>query len=150
MAEFESPYCPECDEAFDFPDPPPLGRRAFLRAAGGAAAALSLTAGAKLYAEDETPRKAKPAEDLVRELHASLKNDQKKKVVLPFDHGAGKGRRATRLGMYNAAIGNVRIKDVYTQAQQDLIEKILKAMASGEEGFRQFSRDSSWDASGAM
>ena len=26
MAEFETPYCPECDEAWDFPEPPPVDR----------------------------------------------------------------------------------------------------------------------------
>ena len=153
MAEFESPYCPECDEAFDFPAPT-IGRRAFLRAAGVAGAAVALTAAGTARAADapavEAPKKARPAEDLVRELFATLKDDQKKKVVLPFDHGAAKDRLPTRMGMFNAPINNVRLKDVYTPAQQDLVEKIVKSMSSGEEGYRQFSRDGEWDASKAF
>ena len=152
MAEFESPYCPECDEAFDFPAPT-IGRRDFLRAAGVAAAAVALT-GAGVAAADAppvvTPKKAKPAEDLVRELFATLKDDQKKKVVLPFDHGAAKDKLPTRMGMYNAPINKIRLKDVYTPAQQDLVEKIVKSMSSGEEGYRQISRDGDWDASHAF
>jgi len=150
MAEFESPHCPECDEAFDFPAPT-IGRRNFLRVAGVAAVALSAGGISRADAPAaEAPKKARPAEDLVRELFASLKDEQKKKVVLPFDHGAGKGSRPTRLGMYNAPINKVRLKDVYTSPQQELIEKIVKAMSSGDEGYRQFTRDGSWDASGAF
>ena len=37
MAKFESKYCPECDEAFDYPEP--LGRRDFLRTTAASAAA---------------------------------------------------------------------------------------------------------------
>jgi len=153
MAEFESPYCPECDEAFTFPEAPAIGRRQFLRSASGvAAAAVALTATGKGTSADApaTPRKAKPAEELVHELYATLKDEQKKKVLLPFDHGAGQNRRPTRLGMYNEAINKVRIKDVYSKAQTELVEKIVKALSSGEEGYRQISRDSSWDASGSL
>ena len=146
MAEFESPYCPECDEAFDFPEPT-IGRRDFLRAAG--VAAVAVTAAGTARAAD-APKKARPAEDLVREMYATLKDDLKKKVVLPFDHGAAKDRRPTRMGMYNAPINNVRLKDVYTAAQQELIEKIVQAMSSGEEGYRQLSRNGDWDASTAF
>ena len=149
MAEFESSHCPECEEAFTFPAPT-IGRRDFLRVAGAAVALTAVgTASAAAPAPVE-PKKPKPAEDLVRELYATLKDDQKKKVVLPFDHGAGKDRLPTRMGMYNAPINNVRLKDVYTPAQQDLVEKIVKSMSSGEEGYRQISRDGDWDASKAF
>jgi hypothetical protein len=125
-----------------------MGRRDFLRAAGVAAVALTAGGTARAAAPaPDAPKKARPAEDLVRELFAGLKDEQKKKVVLPFDHGAAKDRLPTRMGMYNAPIMNVRLKDVYTPAQQDLVEKIVKAMSSGDEGFRQISRDGDWDAS---
>jgi hypothetical protein len=151
MAEIESPYCPECDDAFDFPEPPRVNRRDFFLAAGGTAAAVALTAGT-VSAADEKPaaRKPRPAEDLVRELFASLNADQKKRVVLPFNHGAGKTSRATRLGMYNAPIMNIRIDSVYTKPQQDLIERIVKSMCSGDEGYRRISRMGRWDNSGAL
>jgi len=145
MAEIESPYCPECDEAFNFPEAT-VDRRSFIRALGGAAA-LALGAPGLTRAEDPVTRKPRPAEALVRELHASLTEAQKKRVILDYDHGAGKNRRPTRLGMYNAPIQNIRIKDVYTKPQQELIERIVKAMCSGDEGYRQISRGGKWDAS---
>src|SRR5436190_16414 len=98
MAEIESPYCPECDEAFDFPEPLPVDRRDFIRGVVGGAAAVALTTG--VSRADQPPaakvRQPRPAEDLVRELHAGLSDEQKKRVVLDFDHGAGKGGRPTR------------------------------------------------------
>src|SRR5436309_1373566 len=148
MAEIETPYCPECDEAFDFPEPPAVGRRDFIRAVGGAAAAVALTGGAARAAAPA--RKPRPAEELVRELFAGLSDEQKKRVVLPFDHGAGKGRRPTRKGMYNAPINGVRLETVYTKAQQDLIERIVKSMCAGDQGYRQISRGGTWDGSRAF
>ncbi len=140
MSEKVSPYCPECDEAFDFPQP--LARREFLLAAGGAAA-LAFTAQAAAPAI----RKPRPAEDLVRELHASLSQAQKQRAVKPYDYGAGKGKRPLRQGMFNEAIEKIYIQDVYTKAQQELIERIVKSMCSGDDGYWQISRMGKWDAS---
>src|SRR5262245_19096305 len=116
MAEIESPYCPECDDAFDFPQPPPVDRRSFFRAVGVGPAALAAT---RLVgrADDTAPAAARtpaPAEDLIRELYSGLKDEQKKKVALPYDHRLARNARPARLGMYNAPINNVRIEDVYT------------------------------------
>lgn len=150
MAVIETPYCPECDEAFDFPEPLPVDRRGFLRVAGGTAAVALLGTAASAAAPTPT-KKPKPAEDLIKELYATLKDDQKKKLVYAYDHGGGgKGRRPTRLGMYNAAIMKIRICDVYTKAQQELLERIVKSMCSDEEGYRQISRRGTWDGSGAF
>lgn len=146
MAEIETPYCPECDEAFDFPELTPVARRDFLRAVGGATAALALS-GAVARSAAPASRQPRPAEELVRELHSTLSQEQKTRVVLPYDHGAGKNRRPTRQGMYNAPINNIRIRDVYTKAQQELLERIVQSMCSGEEGYRQISRLGNWDAS---
>ncbi len=44
MAEIESSYCPECEEAFNFPDPLPVDRRNFIRVVGGTAAAIAMGA----------------------------------------------------------------------------------------------------------
>jgi hypothetical protein len=154
MAEFESPYCPECAEAFDFPEPPPLDRRRFIRVVGGAAAAVVLgTTGGRVAAAPEEARiekKPKPAEDLVKELFGTMTAEQKKSVVLPFDHGRKASDRPTRLGMYNEPILGVRIGSVYTKAQQELIEKIVKSLCSGDDGYRQISRLGRWDASRSL
>jgi hypothetical protein len=143
MSEKVSPYCPECDEAFDFPEP--IARRDFLRAVG-ASAALALV-GTAAPAVAPAARKPRPAEDLIRELHSTLTDAQKKRVMLDYDHGAGKGKRPTRMGMYNQAINKIHIKDVYTKPQQELVERIVKSMCSGDDGYRQISRLGTWDAS---
>jgi hypothetical protein len=129
---------------------PALDRRNFIRVVGGGLAAL--TAGApRLRAADETPdRPAKPAESLIKELFASLKDEQKKDIVLPFDHGADQQKPATRLGMYNAPVLGKKIGSNYTKAQQDLIEKIVKAMTAGEDGYQRISRNGTWDGSKAL
>ena len=93
--------------------------------------------------------KAKVAEGLIQELHASLTDAQKKNVLLPFDHGA-KGGTPTRLGMYNSALLDQKIGTVYTKGQQELIEKILRSMVSGEEGYKRISRNGTWDTTGSL
>jgi len=152
MAEIESPFCPECDEAYDFPEPPPVDRRNFIRVLGGTAAAVAIGASgaipsAKADETAEPPKQKKPAEELVKELFSSLKDEQKEKVAKTFDHGQSKTRRAMRLGMFNQPIGGVRINSVYTKAQEELIEKIVKSMSSGDDGYRQISRLGKWDGS---
>lgn len=154
MAEFESLSCPECAEAFDFPAPPPathapaaVDRRDFIRVLGAGAAAA--TVGAPLLADTAKPeRKPRPAEELIKELFAGLKDDQKKKVVLDYDHGTRGGKGLpTRQRMVNGPLAGVRIGSVYTKPQVELLTKIVKAMCNGEEGYRQISRKGTWDNS---
>ncbi len=150
MAEIESPYCPECDDAFNFPEPPPVDRRSFFRVLGGAAAAVALGAGSSIRGatdETKTDKKPRPAEELIKELFSTLKDEQKKKVVLPYDHQEEKDSRPARLGMYNKAINDIRIDTVYTKAQEELLERIVKSMSNGDEGYRLVSRGGNWDGS---
>lgn len=152
MAIHESPYCPECVEAFDYPEPMPVARRDFLKAGVAAGAALAV-GGAAVQAAAPPSRTPRPSEELIRELFSSLKSDQAKRLVYDYDHGLAKNNRnavPTRMGMYNGPIMNIRIKDVYSKGQQELIEKIVQSMSSGEDGFRQISRLGRWDASGSM
>ncbi len=136
--------CPECDDAQDL-----LARRSFIRVVGGAAALGSLAGLPRsAHAEDTATKVAKPAESLVRELYASLSEEQRKSVVLPWNHGAEKGL-ATRLGMYNAPIGK-KICEVYTKPQQELIERTLKAICSDDAGYERISRRGTFDASGSL
>ncbi len=136
MSENPTP-CPECL------DPEALHRRDFIRAAGGAAAALTLAgtvAAPRLRArQDKAPN---PAEDLVKELYATLTSDQKKIVVRPWDS-------PKRSKFFNAPMGK-KIGDAYTKAQQELLERILEAISSGEDGMRCLSRAGSWDNSGSF
>jgi hypothetical protein len=92
---------------------------------------------------------AKPAEDLVKELYATLTADQKKDVVLPWNHGASARSLPTRMRMYNSPI-NRRIGQCYTQAQQELISKILRAICSDDEGYRRITRNGNFDGSRSL
>src|SRR5262245_4639973 len=133
--------CPECEDL----SVPAVGRRDFLRAVGaGAAVAAAGAPALRAASETKTP---KPAEALILELYSSLKDEQKKAIAVPLDHG---GKTPTRLATYNSADRNQKIGDNYTKAQQELIEQIVKSVVSGEEGYRRISRNGTWDGSGAF
>jgi len=146
MSELRKPACPDCDG---------IDRRAFLSTMGGAAAVAGLGSIPAVARADEpaakTPppaRQAKPAEALVKELFTGLSDEQKRQVVLPWDHKQGNNNLPTRLRMYNGPIvANATIGGVYTPAQRELVENICKAISSGEDGYRQLSRNGTWDGS---
>jgi hypothetical protein len=129
-----------------------LARRDFFRVVGGAAAlAVAAKATPQLLAEPVKPAKAvKPAESLIQELHSTLTPAQKSQIVLPFNHGP-RGGMPTRLGMYNSAALNKELNkeigQVYTKPQTEMIERIVRSITSGEDGYRQISRGGTWDAS---
>jgi hypothetical protein len=154
MAEDPKQFCPECEST------DALDRRSFFRQVGkhtAAAVALGSVAGSlpRLRA-DEKPAKteekpAKPAEDWIRELVGSLSDEQKKTVILPWDHGADKGKLATRLALDpNSALLGKKIGANYTKPQQEIIERIVKAISAGEEGYTKISRNGTWDGSGSL
>lgn len=147
-----NPTCPECDLGPDLL--PALDRRHFIRVLGTQAAALAVagSAGATVARAADKPAATKPAESLIRELFATLTADQKKAVALPWDHGVKEGKGTpTRLGMYNAAVNKQTvIKDAYTKPQQELLDRIFRAICSGEDGYRRLSRGGNFDNSGAF
>jgi hypothetical protein len=119
------------------PDPmTAVDRRQFLRTAG-AGVALLAAGGPALAAAPA------PAEELVKELFATLSDEQKRTVVLPWDYPARTGGLA-RLTMTDSAI-NRRIGEALRPAQQELVERILRALCSGDEGYRQLSRNNTFD-----
>jgi hypothetical protein len=134
--------------------PADTDRRSFLKTVAGVAAgagAVSLLSG-RASAEDKPAASVtpKPAEALIKELHSTLSDDQKSKLVLPWDHGGGKGQTPSRLRMYNGPFEKHRIDEQYTKAQQDLSHQILKAILADDEGYRRISKDGTWDNSGAF
>jgi hypothetical protein len=133
--------CPECGDTVPAE---PLDRRHFLRAAGAGAAALALARIPTAWAQEAKPADTsnKTAEDLIKELYSALDADQKKDVVGPIDAPG-------RMKLYNAALGK-KIGAVYTKPQQELVGRILKAISSGEEGWKQISRGGTWDGSKAF
>jgi hypothetical protein len=91
-----------------------------------------------------------PAEQLVCELYAALSPAQRQQVCYPWDHRIG-NNLPTRLRMYNAPIfPQARIGQVYTPAQRELVDRILHAISSGEEGYNQLSREGTFDTGGGM
>ena len=142
--------CPDCEQT-TFDDG--MGRRDFLRMAGGTAVTLvGLQAVPRIARADETPaaapaaRAAKPAEALIRELYTSLNDDQKRQVVRPFDHRANANAPLTRHRMYNTPLGR-KIGDVYTRPQQELVQRILRSISSDDEGYQKITRNGTFDGS---
>ncbi len=130
------------------PSTPALDRRRFFRLVGAATAGSfaarldsSAALGAPLRPDEHQP---KPAEELVREFHASLNPFQRQQLVYPWNH-SGKGSGPARLGVYNTAIGPA-IGETLTKNQRELVERLLKSMTSGDEGWRKITRNGGWDA----
>ncbi len=153
MNEQSKVQCPECEQ------PDSVGSRQFLMAVGGTAVTLaSLQAVPALAQPAATPPAAqpaarpaaKPAEALVRELYSTLTAEQRGRVVLAWNHGAGANATATRLKMYNASLNQHTIGAVYTAAQKELNQRILRAISSDEEGYRRVTRNGTFDQSGSF
>jgi hypothetical protein len=112
-----------------------IDRRGFL---GGAAATLALSRMG--WTQPSPPRRT--AEELIAELYSGMTADQKRAVVLPYDD-------PQRQEIHDQALGK-KIGDAYTRPQQELLGRILRALTSGEDGWRQISRDGTWDESRAL
>src|SRR5262245_53337827 len=87
MQEQPIPYCPDCENG---PDASlAVDRRSFLQAVSGQAALAVgvvglVNAGKSRAAVEAKPKQTRPAEELVKELFATLSAEQKRSVVLPF------------------------------------------------------------------
>jgi hypothetical protein len=145
MKPHDDNNCPECDGI------EPVDRRSFFRTMGGSAAALALGGmGGLLRADKPETAKVKPAEDLVRELYATFTADQKKTLVLPWNHTAKAGTLPTRLGMYNASLDGKKIGEHYAKPQQEILDRIFRAICSDDKGYHRLSRTGNFDASGSF
>ncbi|MGF1582927.1 MAG: DUF3500 domain-containing protein, partial [Gemmataceae bacterium] len=135
--------CPDCHEMTNAQ----LDRRKFVGVVGGAAVLpCAIPTGALSDEPSAAPgrRNSRPAEALIRELYAGMNSWQREHLVYPWNHGAENNRTPTRLRMYNSSLGEP-IGDSYTRAQRELVERILKAISSGEEGYARISRNGRWD-----
>jgi hypothetical protein len=144
-----TPNAATCRECEDGPvTTPMLGRRDFIRTVG----ALALGTAVATPKARARSKAAEASEDLVRELFVTLSGEQKKKLLLPYNHGLpanGKGT-PTRLNTYNGPINKLVLGDEYTKAQVDLVGRIFRSLGNGDEGFRQLSRGGTFDASGSF
>ena len=153
MYDQQDEHCPECDALT--PSDDGLSRRLFMKAVGGTAvtlAGLQAIPKAVSIAPAFPPAPAanpKPAEALIRELHSGLSEAQRRDAVFSWNHGATATTPAARLRFYNAAMGR-RIGDVYTPAQRELVERILRSIASGDDGFEKLTRGGTYDGSQSL
>src|SRR5262245_55424007 len=106
--------CPDCETT------PHLGRRDFIRVLGASAVAAALPAVPALSplakARAARAEKQAKAEAMVFELFATMDEEQKKKLVLPWDAGA-KGGIPARLQTHNAPVGKSVIGLEYNKKQ---------------------------------
>lgn len=135
----DAPQCADCLE-FD--------RRGFLGTLGLGAVAGGLvpTLARAADAPAAQATKSKPAEGLIRELYATLSDEQKQSLVYAWDHGSD-GGVPTRLRMVNAPHFGKRIGDNYTKPQQELCDQIFRAICSGDDGYFKISRGGRFDGS---
>ncbi len=120
MAKNENP-CSICG--------PEVSRRDFMRTAAGAAVAASLVHSKVAWADlkDDAP------ENLVKALYKSLTDEQRKEIVLPWDH-------PRRLYVTNNwYVVKPRIGKFFTADQQQLLRDIVKGLSS-PEGQEKFPR----------
>lgn len=138
--------CADCEE---------IDRRGFLgrigvgAIAGGLAPTLARAADAPATTTKAAPAisaTTKPAESLIRELHSTLSDDQKKSLVYAWDHGA-EGGTPTRFRMVNAPHFGKNIAATYTKPQQELCRQIFKSICSGDDGYHKLSRGGRFDGS---
>jgi hypothetical protein len=120
-------------------------RRDFLRLVGGGAATLAIGgATPRLLADQPASATARPAEALVQEFFAGLSVEQRRHVVLPWHHASRDRQTPTRLRMTDIPFTR-RIGELLRQPQQELVERILRALCAGEDGYRQISRNGTFD-----
>jgi hypothetical protein len=114
--------CPDCDGDFEFT------RRDFVKTVGAGAVAAGVTPLLTSVAT-AAPTAKSTGETIVKKFYDSLSDDQKGKVCFPFGH-----KLQTRLSA-NWHVTKERIGGgLYTKEQQELIDKIVRAVCS-EDGY---------------
>jgi hypothetical protein len=114
----------------------------------GAAAGVAAAVPSRVRADDAKAA-PKPAEGLIKELHATLSEDQKKALIQPYDHGASEGR-PTRQRTFNSAFNEKLIAENYTKPQRELVERIVRSILANDEAWERLSRKGTWDSSGSF
>jgi hypothetical protein len=143
----QNPSCPECEHGPEMQ--PVVGRRDFIRVLGTSAAAVAVGGLTPLQkARAARAQRQAEAEALVFELYKTMDSDQKKKLVLPWDHRNGKEPLPARLMTANAPVGKSVIGLEYDKKQVELLDRIFRSISNGEEGYKRLSRNGRFDNSG--
>jgi hypothetical protein len=142
MPADKSAQCPECEAA-------PLARRDFIRVLGTASAAVAVGGLTPLQkARAARAEKQAEAEAMVFELFKTMSDEQKKKVARPWDHKPTAADKVTgRLATGNGAVSGLTINKNYDKKQVELLDKIFRSIANGEEGYKELSRNGRFDNS---
>ena len=115
----------------------PLSRRQFVQTSAAVGAGLYLGAPAMA-----APTKYSKAEVAVKEFYSTLSDDQKKQICFSLNHP-----KRTRISA-NWAVTDPQLDSrFYTDAQRDLVKRILKHITS-EEGYERFLHQMEEDAGG--
>lgn len=141
--------CPECERGPESQ----LGRRDFIRVLGASAMAAALPVSPLsplARARAARIEKQAAAEQLIFELFSTMDSNQKKKLVLPWDAKKGNDPLPSRLMTANAPVGKSVIGLEYNKKQVELLDRIFRSIANGEQGYRQLSRDKKFDNTGSF
>lgn len=139
----KTPPCPECESGA------PIARRDFIRVIGTTAAVAAVGGLTPLQkARAARAEKQAQAEAMIFELFKTMSADQKKAVTRAWDHKPTATDKVTgRLATGNGAVGGLTINKNYEKKQVELLDKIFRSIANGEEGYKGLSRNGRFDNS---
>lgn len=138
-----TPSCPECETGA------PIARRDFIRVLGTAATVAAVGGLTPLQkARAARAEKQVQAEGMIFELFGTLSDDQKKKITRAWDHKPSATDKVTgRLATGNGAVNGLTIEKNYDKKQVELLDRIFRSIANGEQGYKGLSRNGRFDAS---
>jgi len=119
-----------------------VDRRNFVRIGGTAIAGVASTVLFNPRLTHAAPKSTSPAETAVGQLYASLADDQKKAICLPYDH-EDRRRISANWHVTKTTIGG----DLFTKEQNALIDQIVRNITS-EDGYERLIRQMDDDAGG--
>ena len=141
----KTPPCPECEPG------QALARRDFIRVLGTTAAVATAVGGGLTTLQQARAARAEKqaqAEAMIFDLFKTLSADQKAKITRPWDHKPTAADKVTgRLATGNGAVGGLTIEKNYDKKQVELLDKIFRAIANGEQGYKELSRNGRFDNS---
>lgn len=121
---------------------PEVNRRSFIRTAAAASSALLLPGSALQAGLYSGPSRTSAAETAVSEFFATLTDDQKKVIALPFNHPS-RTRISANWHVTEPTLGD----KFFTSQQREIVSKIVKGLCS-EEGYARVTRQMDEDAGG--
>ena len=116
-----------------------MDRRGFVKLGGAAAASVGLFDARFAHAGTAS---SKPAESAVEQFYATLSDQQKKQICMPFDHKK-RQRISANWHVSPVAVGD----DVFNDQQRELIDQIVRNVTS-EDGYGRLKQQMDEDSGG--